>query len=142
MSFHIYSDIRRRPNCGRQGKIFKIDISTLLQMAFLGPIKALVMWLSLKRLSISAIFRDFHNYDVKYNRRVVKTYLTWIKTFKEILSLKLNLKIEFWLPSNGSQLVAAWTPAWVHFILVFLWSHNHYNKKKRRICLICVYLDK
>ena len=30
----------------------------------------------------------------------------------ERLSLKLNLKIEFWLPSNGSQLVAAWTPEW------------------------------
>ena len=40
---HIYSDTRRRPNGGRQGKIFKIDTSTLLQMAFPVLIKALVM---------------------------------------------------------------------------------------------------
>ena len=37
-------------------------------MAFLGFIKALEMWLSLKRLSFSAIFRDFPNlYEVEYN---------------------------------------------------------------------------
>ena len=43
LSFNIYSDTRRRPNCGRQGEIFKIDTSTLLQMAFPVLFKALVM---------------------------------------------------------------------------------------------------
>ena len=61
LSFHIYSDTHRRPHDVRRGKIFKIDTSNLLHMAFLGFIKALVMWFSLKRLRFSAIFRDFLN---------------------------------------------------------------------------------
>ena len=51
---------------------------------------------------------------MKYNTRVEKLYFTLIKEslgerFKTQLSLKLNLKIEFWLPSNGIHLVDAWT---------------------------------
>ena len=101
-----------RNDGGRQGKTFKIDTSTLLQMAFPGLNKALVMWLSLKRLSLSASLWDFLNLsEVKYNRRVAKTIFYFNqKTFWERLSLELDLKIEFWLPSNGSQLVTAWTP--------------------------------
>ena len=50
MSFHIYSDTCRCPNGGRQGKIFKIDTSTLLQMAFLGLIKASKYSIFLRKL--------------------------------------------------------------------------------------------
>ena len=35
------------------------------------------------------------------------------KTFSRRLTLKLYLKFEFWAPSNGTHLVAAWTPALV-----------------------------
>ena len=39
--------------------------------------------------------RPLNLYEVKYNRRVEKPYFTSKKSFRERLSLKLNLKIEF-----------------------------------------------
>ena len=72
-----HSDTYRRPCSERGGKIFKIDTSILLQIAFLGLTKASVICVR----------------EIVFRR----------------LSLKLNPKIEFWIPSNGSQLVAAWT---------------------------------
>ena len=66
----------------------------------------------LEKIEFFSIYLDFLNlYEAKYNTRAVKSYLTLIKKiFRERLNSKLNLKIEFWLPSNRSQLVAPWTP--------------------------------
>ena len=43
------------------------------------------------------------------------------------LLLKLNLKIEFWVPSNGIHLLAAWTPANVR------WNIKKYPLKMAKI---------
>ena len=74
---------------------------------------------------VSQILRDFLNlYKVKYDRRVEKPYFSLIKKYLgKDWCLKLNLRIDFWLPSNGSQSVAAWTPTMyvnAHFKLFIL----------------------
>ena len=60
----------------------------------------------------------------------IKNYFTWLLKYSAKIKLHTNLKIEFGLPSNISQLVIAWNPEQDYItISQIILTKNIKNKK-------------